>query len=309
MRRTLATILLVSPMCGLCSCGGGRPAAPAAGRADPGEPGGPARSFPLTGVVREVNRGAGIVAIRHDAVPGFMPAMTMPFDLKGQEVLEDLEPGDKVRGTLRVDGREARLEGVEITELATAPPGAEGPAGPKVLEVGEEVPDFAMTTQDGQALRLSDLRGKVVVVTFIYTRCPLPNFCPLMDRKFSELASWVRGVRGRDERVRLLSVSFDPEHDTPEVLRRHARLRGARPPVWTFAVAQHDELRKAAGSLGLAYAPTGPDEIIHGLSTAVIDAGGRLAALERGNSWEPAGLMRVIADLLRGGAEGGGKGG
>ncbi len=124
-----------------------------------------------------------------------------------------------------------------------------------MLEPGEPVPDFAMTTQDGKTLRLSDLRGKVVVLTFIYTRCPLPDFCPLMDGKFAELARTVAAVPGRAEQVRLLSVSFDPEHDTPEVLAKHAKLRGAKPPLWTFAVASHEELRKVAAPLGLTYGP------------------------------------------------------
>ncbi len=117
------------------------------------------------------------------------------------------------------------------------------------------VPDFTMTTQEGRTLALSELRGKVVVLTFIYTRCPLPDFCPLMDRKIKELAGKVDAMPGRAEQVRLLSVSFDPEHDTPEVLRKHAQVQGARPPLWTFAVASHDELAKVAGPLGLMYGP------------------------------------------------------
>jgi protein SCO1/2 len=160
------------------------------------------------------------------------------------------------------------------------------------------VPDFAMTLQDGRTLRLSELRGKIVVLTFIYTRCPLPNFCPLMDKNFAELARWVQAVPARAEEVRLLSVSFDPEHDTPEVLAAHAQLRGAKPPVWQFAAASHDELRKVAGPLGLSYAPTG-NEIIHGLTTAVIGPEGRLARLVEGNRWTPDELRRTIAELLR----------
>jgi protein SCO1/2 len=243
-----------------------------------------------------VDRETGVVAIRHEAIPGFMPEMTMPFDLKGQDVLEDLQVGDKVRGTLRIEQGEARLSDVEITELAVAEPPAPPPK-PPTLEPGEPVPDFAVTMQDGQTLRLSELRGKVVVITFIYTRCPVPNFCPLMDKNFAELARWVEAVPARAEEVRLLSISFDPEHDTPEALAAHAKLRGAKPPVWRFAVASHEELRKVAGPLGLSYAPTG-NEIIHGLATAVIDRQGRLARLLEGNSWKPEDLRQGVAGLL-----------
>src|SRR5262249_35557919 len=166
------------------------------------------------------------------------------------------------------------------------------------LQVGEEVTDFLMTGQDGKPFKLSDLRGKVVVLTFIYTRCPLPDFCPAMDRKFAELASKVEAVSGRAEQVRLLSMSFDPEHDTPAVLREHAKVQGARPPVWTFAVATHPELSKIMMPLGLIYGPTGK-EIAHNLTTAVIDQEGRLTRLESGKEWKLADLMKTIAELLK----------
>ncbi len=148
---------------------------------------------------------------------------------------------------------------------------------------------------------LSDLRGKVVVLTFIYTRCPLPDFCPLMDRKFAGLAGSIEGVATRADKVRLISLSFDPDHDTPEVLKKHAQIQGARPPLWTFAVATYDELSRIAPRLGLAYGPTG-NEIAHNLSTAVIDSEGKLADLRVGSAskaWTTADLLKVIIPLTR----------
>ncbi len=117
-----------------------------------------------------------------------------------------------------------------------------------------------------------------------------------MDRKYSELADRIGAVSGRAEHVRHLSVSFDPEHDTPEVLRKHAENLGARPPLWRFAVASHGELAKVAAPLGLTYGPA-PGEIIHNLSTAVIDPEGRLVRLDVGASsraWKSADLLKVI---------------
>ena len=205
-----------------------------------------------------------------------MPSMTMPFDLSGQEVLADVQVGDRVEGTLTVDGQGSKLSDVFITELAD-PPGASDSSivRPPTLRPGDLVPDFLMTTQAGEPLRLSDLRGSAVVLTFIYTRCPLPDFCPLIDRKFAALD---RRLSLRDvppERVRLLSLSFDPEHDRPEVLAAHAKLLGAEPPRWTFAVADHQELAKVATPLGLTYGDIGT-EIVHSLATALIDPEGRL---------------------------------
>ncbi len=275
-----AALLLLAALCGC----GPRARPPAA------------RTYPLRGQVVRVDRQTGTVAIRHEAIPGFMPAMTMPFDLTGQELLEDLQPGDKVRGVLRIEHGHSKLTLLEITEMALeAPPQPE--ALPALLPLGAAVPDFTMTTQDGRGQRLSDLRGHVVVLTFIYTRCPLPDFCPLTDQKMGRLAALIGAVPSRAAHVRLLSVSFDPDHDTPEVLARHARLRSAAPPLWTFAVATHDELRKVAESLGLTYGPTG-HEIVHTLSTAVIAPDGTLARLERGQSWTPAGLFPTIVRCL-----------
>ncbi|HEX8203228.1 MAG TPA: SCO family protein, partial [Isosphaeraceae bacterium] len=220
----------------------------------------------LVGVVLGVDRDEGVVRIRHEAIPGVMPAMAMPFTLKDRDVLADLQEGDEVEGTFRARFVGAELADYELADLVVTRP-AEPPEltldlsggtpvlRPKqpVLRVGEPVPDFAVTTQDGRPLRLGELRGRVVVLTFLYTRCPLPDFCPLLDRKFAELAARLGPDPVRADRVRLLSVSFDPEHDTPEVLARHARPLGARPPLWTFAVAGHDELRRVAEPLGLMY--------------------------------------------------------
>jgi protein SCO1/2 len=250
-------------------------------------------SYPLVGRVVSIDRDTGRVAIRHEEIPGFMPAMTMPFDLAGNPVLDELQPGDTIQATLRVHGTGSTLTNVFITELAE-PTDASPPPLP-LLEAGTLVPDFTLTTQDDASIQLAQLRGKAVAMTFIYTRCPLPDFCPLMDRRFAELARRVRSIPRLADKVRLLSISFDPEHDRPEVLERHARMVGAQPPLWTFAVAGHDELRRVAPGLGLTYGPS-QNEIIHTLSTAVIAPDGRLVTLLRGRDWTVDDLLRALRD-------------
>ncbi len=266
-------------------------------------------TYPLIGEVRSVNAEQGLVTIRHKEIPGFMGAMTMPFTIKDKQLLEDVRVGDEVEGKLEVRREAGEVEDYELKGLVVTRP-ALGPGvslklsgenatlgpAPKVLQPGDEVPDFAMTTQDGKTLRLSDLRGKVVALTFIYTRCPLPDFCPKMDRKFAELTEKVGAVPKRAEAIRLLSVSFDPEHDTPEILAKHAKSQGASPPLWTFAVASHPELSKVAGPLGLAYGPA-KNEVIHNLSVAVIGPDGRLVQLETGTAareWQPSNLLKTL---------------
>jgi protein SCO1/2 len=251
--------------------------------------------------VRKVDVATGEVTIAHREITGFMPKMTMPFSLKDKSLLEDVRPGDEVEGTLHVDYEGNDVKDMDLVDLNVTRPAESAPAvsflpaapSPEPLKPGERVPDFSVTTQDGSTLRLSDLRGSVVVLTFIYTRCPKPEFCPAMDLKFAELARRISAVPGRGDRVRLLSVSFDPEHDTPEVLTAHASRRGAKSPLWTFAVASHDELNKIAGALGLTYVP-GTREIDHNLRAAVIGPDGRLVRLEIGPGWTPADLLGSI---------------
>jgi len=270
-------------------------------------------NYPVKGVVKRVESELEHVTIDHEAIPGFMDAMKMRFAYKDRAALERLQPGDRVEATLRVEQENGVVNDYELRDLAVkgrAPPrrlvmdGQTGKvelrAQPRQLEIGDVVPDFAMTNQEGKAVKLSDLRGNVVVLTFIYTRCPLPDFCPLMDRKFADLAQHLSSFPGRARHVRLISLSFDPDHDTTDVLRKHAQIRGASPPLWSYAVASHDELAKIAAPLGLFYGPA-KDEIAHNLCTAVIDRAGKLARLEVGtarNKWETVSLLKTVYSLI-----------
>ena len=187
---------------------------------------------------------SGRVMIRHEEIPGFMKAMTMPFRPADESILGCSTPATRSRASCTSRSRTgpSATTNFEISKVTkpAAPRAmtldiskekAQLREKPRILTVGEEVPDFAMTGQDGKAFKLSDLRGKVVVLTFIYTRCPMPDFCPLMDRKFSELAQRLGAFPKRAKDIRLISLSFDPENDTPEVLRKHAAIRGAIAPA------------------------------------------------------------------------------
>jgi protein SCO1/2 len=269
--------------------------------------------YPLRGVVRSVAPESGRVMIRHEEIPGFMKAMTMPFKPADEAILGLLHPGDEVEGILHVEKQDGAVRDYELRDLKVSKPAVPKALSldiskdrvqfrekPPILKVGEEVADFMMTGQDGKTYKLSDLRGNVVVLTFIYTRCPMPDFCPLMDRKFSDLSQRLGAFPKRAKDIRLISLSFDPENDTPEVLRKHAAIRGASPPLWSYAVASHEELARIAPRLGLFFGPDGK-EIAHNLCTAIIDPQGRLARLEVGtrpNHWETADFLKTIYGLL-----------
>ena len=249
----------------------------------------PARRFPITGQLLAVSADGGELTIRHNEVKGFMPAMVMPFKVKDRALTKGRLPGDLVKATLVVTDEEAWLEAVEKTGWAPFPEVAavRDAATSPLLTEGEAVPDATLIDQDGRSFRLSSLRGAPLLITFIYTRCPLPDFCPRMDRHFQVLQKAIK-----DGRVaagsRLLSISFDPDYDTPAVLKEHAALFGADPHVWTFATAPRAEVERFGARLGLdVLRETDSQAISHNLRTAVIDAAGRLVTIFDGNDWTP----------------------
>ncbi len=320
LRLFLFSLCLVM-VCSSAGCGsGGKPSGESVPSATPPtampkpkqDKGTQVTDYTLKGVVRKVDLARGSVMIAHEAIPGFMEAMTMPFFYDDRAFLKSLASGDEVVGTLHVETLDGVVSSYDLRDLNVARPAprqmvldvSKGKVSlreaPRMLELGEAVPDFAMTTQEGKPLKLSELRGSVVVLTFIYTRCPLPDFCPLMDRKFAELAQRIGAIPDRARYVRLISLSFDPEHDTPEVLAKHAQARGAMPPLWIFAVATHPELNKIGPPLGLFYGPR-ENEIAHNLCTAIIDPKGKLARIELGtarNKWENVDLLKTIYSLI-----------
>jgi protein SCO1 len=255
------------------------------------------REYELRGQVLAVNTERDELTIRHDDIPGFMPGMTMPFKVRSPRLLEGRVPGDLVRATLVVDDTEAYLTSVErvghvpLTE-DEIPKGSDAP----VAMPGDEAPDVRFVDQAGQQRRLSDWRGSVVAVTFIYTRCPVPNFCPLMDRHFAAVQRELAATDPPGRRAHLVSVSFDPAFDTPAVLNAHARRVGANPDRWSFVTARPEDLEPFAKRFGVTMIRSDADEleIIHNLRTAVIDPQGRIVTIFSGNEWTPVDLLRAM---------------
>jgi protein SCO1/2 len=255
------------------------------------------RRFDLTGQVIGLRPEAREVTIRHDDIKGFMPAMTMPFTVREARLLEGLAPGDLVKGTLIVLEDTAYLSALSRTGHADLPPASPPPVAVALYRPGETVPDETFVDQDGRDLSLGSLRGKAVALTFIYTRCPLPEFCPLMDRQFAAVQKAVVADARLRGAVRLLSVSFDPEFDTPAVLAAHARQLGAEPAVWSFVTADRTVIDRFASGFGLTVMRGeggGPGSIVHNLRTGILDAEGRLVKIYSGSDWTPD---QVIADL------------
>jgi protein SCO1/2 len=255
----------------------------------------PARQYELTGQILAVDSTRNEVLIKHDSIRNFMPAMTMPFTVKDPSLLSGREPGDLVTATLVVGETSAHLSSLTRTGHAKldAPPVVSD--APRVLMPGEPVADGLLVDQQEKARPFSSFQGHRVAITFMFTRCPLPDFCPLMDRHFAALQKTIQGAADMRD-VRLISMTLDPEFDTPAVLGRHAARLNADPAVWSFVTGEPKAAADFARQFGIYTERdlgTGAN-LTHNLRTAIVDADGRLVKVHSGNDWTPADL---VADL------------
>jgi protein SCO1/2 len=254
----------------------------------------PAREFELKGQILGIEPKRNEVTIKHEDIKNFMPGMTMPFRVKDAALLDGKQPGDLVTATLVVGEVEAHLSTLTKTGQAALETTAAQPAA-AVLQPGDQVEDRTLVDQDGEARSFSKWRGHRVALTFMYTRCPLPEFCPRMDRQFATIQQEL-AKRPELSDVRLISMTLDPAFDTHAVLKTHARRLRANPAVWSFLTGKPVEANEFATQFGI-YVEQNPDsaiDITHNLRTAIIDADGRLVKVHTGNEWTPADL---VADL------------
>ncbi len=258
------------------------------------------KPYPLKGVVVSVDAGAGRVIVRHEEVRGYMDAMTMPFNVAEPKMLAELRPGDEIEAKLVVGEKSSRLEGIVVsrrgTSTSTQTIPEQGPYG----KPGDAAPATVLIGQDGKPLSLADFKGRAVALTFIFTRCPLPEFCPRMNTQFAEMETQLAKEPALYAKTQLLSVSFDPEHDSPEVLREYRErflkgVKGVAPAHWKFATGTPDRIKEFTGFFGLTYLKSG-EQFVHSLATAVIGPDGKVFSVRRGNDWEPP---AVIEDLRK----------
>lgn len=265
-----------------------------------------AQQFPLVGRVVSVAPSARKVTVAHEEIEGVMQAMTMEFAVKEQWALQAMAPGDRVAATLVVDGERSWLQQIVVTRNSASDNSRGGEAGhlPGAPAPGTRVPALSLVDQDEQPVRERDFTGHVSVVTFIYTRCPLPDFCPLMMRRFTETATLLQARPGGMPKTQFVPVTVDPEYDTPAVLRKYAARLVARGDrrnrvsvrgnvSWRLLTGELENVRRFAGFFGLVYEQQG-SEIMHALRTAVVDPQGRVVTVLRGNEWTAADLLRHI---------------
>jgi protein SCO1 len=269
-----------------------------------------AKRYAFTGRIVTIDTHDQTAVIDGDNIPGFMDAMAMTYRIKPPSMLSQLSPGDSISAELVVIQHQGAddnaapdswLENIKIT--AHASPSHAAPANLHIPEPGEDVPDFSFTNQNGKRISLKQYRGKVLFLTFIYTRCPFPDFCPRVSGNFAEIHQQMTtnpALAG----THLLSVSFDPAHDTAKVLRDYGfSLAHTREPElfsrWEFAAPNSADLPRIARFFALTVTREG-GMITHNLSTAVIGPDGKILKWYRGSDWQPSDLIKDATDASAG---------
>jgi protein SCO1 len=253
--------------------------------------------YVLKGKVISVDKSAKQVVVDHQEIPGFMAPMTMPYAVKDAKELDDLAPGDEITGQLVVDNGAATLESIVISKKGDASGTPQSHV--HVPKRGEEVPDFTLVNQQGKQIRLHDYRGKSVLLTLIYTQCPFADYCPRMSENFAQIEKSLASQPDLYRKTHLLSISFDPRNDTPEVLRAYGLKYLPNGPQgfqhWDFALPQNKDLVDLVKFFGLFYeksAQTG--EIMHSAVTSIISPSGTVDQWYFGNDWTAADVLKDL---------------
>ena len=254
------------------------------------------KRYDLKGKVLVVEPEKHLVTVSHEDIKGYMPAMTMPFTVPSESDLQILAPDDQITATLVIDGSHSWLEDLIITRqsaTSAAIPGA------VIAKEGDEVPNFTLRNQDNREIHLENYRGRTLLLTFIYTRCPVPDYCTLMSNNFAQIDRALSQDAGLYAKTHLLSISIDPTFDTPQVLRSYGaahteRYQNETFAHWEFAGGTTEQVKKIAEYFGLTYFPE-KDQIIHGLRTVIVSPDGKVAKIYTGNEWK----IEEVVDEMR----------
>ena len=247
------------------------------------------KRYPLDGRVVAVDPAQHQLTVAHNDVPGLMKGMTMPFLVNSNDwwVFKAIAVGDQVHATLVLSDR-AELQDISFSKVSDS--AVDGTSQLHVPEPGQQVPDFTLVNQDGRKIQLTQFRGKPLLLTFIYTHCPFPDYCLRMSNNFGKVMQQLQQNPKASADAQLLSISIDPENDKPAVLREYGeRYAGRVDPKfqhWQFASGSPEQVRKVADFFGLAY-NTKDGQIVHGLQTVLIDKNGKVLKVYSGNDWKP----------------------
>jgi protein SCO1 len=259
-------------------------------------------THPVQGVVEKIAPDHHQATIHHQAIPGYMMEMTMDFPVKNPGELADITVGDKISFTLNVGKETEWIDHIQLVGHSEKPLSSTM-ATPNEhlskLKPGDTLPDGDFVAENGRTMHFSDFRGKVVAFTFFFTRCPLPDFCPLMNRNLENARDILLSSSIDPSKWQLLSLSFDAAYDQPEVLVSYAKsYRGDRPDHWIFGTASPKTLAQVAAPLGLVVMNQGKS-IAHNLRTVVINPNGRVFCQFNDNDWTASQLAEAIQQAAK----------
>lgn len=258
------------------------------------------KQYPVKGKVVSTDPAHGEVTLDAAAIPGFMEAMTMPFKLRTPNILSELHPGDQITATLYVTDTDSVIDGIVIS--AQGQPDYRPPILYHVLNPGDAVPDFKFLNQSGKTIAIDGFKGKILLLTFIYTRCPLPDFCPRMSQNFAKVDKALAADPALYAKTHLLSISFDPEYDTPAVLRSYGGAYTGNYTQehfahWDFAAPSKTEQESVYKFFDIGVTPEKDKTITHSLSTVLIGPDGKVAKWYPTNEWTPEQVLADIKEL------------
>jgi protein SCO1 len=247
------------------------------------------QTYQVKGLVLEVKPAQKTVRIKHEEVPGYMPAMTMPFDVRDTNELAGIETGDPVVFRLIVTDTEGWIDQIRRIGPKTNDPPTTGPfrlvRDVEPLNAGDVLPDYTFTNQFGQTFSTGQFKGRALAIEFLFTRCPYPTFCPLMAAKFEQAQQRLLARTNGPANWQLLTLSFDPAFDTPAVLKAYAESHHYDPEHWTFATGALIDLTAIGEQFGLNFWRDESGGLSHNLRAAVIDPAGRVRKIYVGNEW------------------------
>ena len=254
------------------------------------------QTFSVRGVIQQIPPDLRHVTIKHEKIPGYMAAMTMDFSVRDTNALAGFAPGDEITFTLVVTADDDWIENLKRTGKVG---GVSGPPGWRAVEpeltVGDMLPDYEFTSETGRAVKFSDFRGSAVALTFFFTSCPLPEFCPRMNKNLAEARKLMLTDANAPANWQLLSISFDSAFDQPLILASYAGIyRGTNADRWLFAVAATNTLASLAPKVDLNFWREN-GSITHNLRTVVLDGNGKISKQFDGNDWTP----EQLADAIR----------
>jgi protein SCO1/2 len=261
----------------------------------------PTQVYTVKGVIKKLEADGKTAVIQHEAIPGYMQAMTMPFEVRDTNLLHGLKSGDAISFKLAVTPKEGW-----IADLIKLAPSTQIPAPQAVetmhvtralqpLDPGDMLPDYHFTNELGEPVSLSQFKGQVLAFTFFFTSCPFPEFCPRMTSNFAEVERELEAMTNAPAHWHLLSISFDPSNDTPQHLATYALAADYNKNHWNFLTGDEDQISGLAEQIGENYWHEGAS-IGHNLRTVVVDPSGRIRKIIGGSKWTVGDLVQAMVE-------------